>query len=319
MPFVEMVEALNRSGRCQINSEAIQNYVEIAMMAHEGKDRDHALKQVLLNVFPAEARNQEQIRMRLYADLAVNMELLDEYKSLPSPNTFLTDYINVIRECAKEYDSDYEPPFMLGLQKDEVKGLQTDRLDSYTMYDHYRYTLFTARGLDLCAKDVENSRFNKHENQLRYYPTSKERERLIIEDTHIYKEIVKEELAGKNIWWKIRHPIKTYELWSFKRTAEKVLKDVHFTAEDAVRVTQEFKAERAARAEDIENVMGDIDRIYNDKEKAQSEPQNNVVAQPKEKIREQIMVDIPDPTKNTKHSQPIVNEPNLEKGSININ
>ena len=101
MPFVEMVEELNRRGRCQINAEAIQNHVEIAMTAYEGEDRDNALKQVLLNVFPTDARNHEQIRMRLYADMAADLDLLDEYRAFISPNTFLTDYINVIRECAK--------------------------------------------------------------------------------------------------------------------------------------------------------------------------------------------------------------------------
>ena len=108
-------------------------------------------------------------------------------------------------------------------------------------------------------------------------------------------------------------------MWSFKRTAEKALRDVHFTADDGVRVTQEFKAERAARYEDIQKVMNGIDKLYDDKEKEQSEPQNNVVAQPEEKIRQAIYVDIPEPTKNSERSQPISNEPNLEKGSININ
>ena len=319
MPFVEMVEDLNRRSRCQINSEEIRNDIEHAMSVYEGEERDNALKQIFFNVFPADARNHERIRMEFYADTMADLSLLDEYITFISPNTFLADYINVISECAKEYDSDYEPPFMLGLQKDEVKDLQMNRLDSYTMYDNSRYTLFTSRGFDLCAKDVENSRFDRHQNQVRYYPDTVGRERLRIQDTHIYKEIVKEELASKSIWWKIRHPIKTYELWSFKRTAEKALRDVHFTADDGVRVTQEFKAERAARYEDIQKVMNGIDKLYDDKEKEQSEPQNNAVAQPEKKIRQAIYVDIPEPTKNSERSQPISNEPNLEKGSININ
>ena len=42
MPFQQMVEEFNRRSRYQINSEAIQTYVELAMI-HEDEDRDNAL------------------------------------------------------------------------------------------------------------------------------------------------------------------------------------------------------------------------------------------------------------------------------------
>ena len=139
-----------------------------------------------------------------------------------------------------------------------------------------------------------------------------------IEDTHIWKEIIKEELGSKSIWWKMRHPFKTYDMWSFMKTAEKALKDVQFTAEDGVRVTQEYKTQSASTDDDVQRIMDDIDRIYDNMEKEQSEPQSSVISQANENDKQPMQVKVDEPVASTEISQPISQNPNLEKGSIQI-
>jgi hypothetical protein len=208
---------------------------------------------------------------------------------------------------------------MLGLQRDEVKRLHTERIQSCTIYDNVRYTLFHTRGLDESKRLIKLSIFNKDENQVYHYANTEGRRRLRIDDIHIQNVIAKEELAGKSIWWKIRHPIQTYDMWSFIKAADKALKEVQFTAEDGVRVVQDYKANSFIPEDETKRLMNDIDKLYDHIEKERSAPQSSVISQAKENDKQPIQVNIPDPFASKDVSQPVAQAPSLEKDGIQIN
>jgi hypothetical protein len=155
--------------------------------------------------------------------LMEDLSMVGDYLTIPDRPTFMKGYINLISECAKEIDPQYEPPFMMGMDIEEVKDLQMATLRSYTVYDAARYRLFTSRGIDKSYDDIEKARFSKGLQTVRNYSDAYTIGRSGIEDVHIQKEIMKEEFGKKSIFWRIRHPFKAYEMWNFIKTAEKAL------------------------------------------------------------------------------------------------
>ena len=317
MPFREMVQDFNARSRYQIRSDEIRNRVEAAMQLGGG-ERDNAIKQIMLDLFPDDARNQERIRMKAHAQLRSDPDMVEDYMLITDHHSFLTTYVNVIRECAKDIDPAYEPPFMLGLEMNEVKRLQNDRIQSYTLYDDARYVLLHTRGLAKCMEDIERARYSNANKRVNYYPDTKDARRAAIEDVYIYKQILREELGKKSIFWKIFHPFKTYEMRSFIKTAEKALNDVHFMIADGVQVSEKYNNQSATPNDDLPRIMGKIDDMYEEHKKHQSAIQNSVAAQSKESTIQQISVDIKNPLERTEISEPVVQERSLEKSGIQI-
>ena len=318
MPFQQMVEDFNTRTRFEINSNEIQNRVEAAMQL-QGKEREIAFKLIMVEVFSIDALAYERIRMDAQLQLMEDLSMVEDYLTIPDRPTFMKGYINLISECAKEVDPQYEPPFMMGMDIEEIKDLQMATLRSYTVYDAARYRLFTSRGIDKSYDDIEKARFSEGLQTVRNYSDAYTIGRSGIEDVHIQKEIMKEEFGKKSIFWRIRHPFKAYEMWNFIKTAEKALKDVNFTAEDGERVTETYNNTPASSADEILATMEVIEEMYADMEKQKSEPQSSMISQAKENDKQPIQVKIDEPVANTEVSQPVTQEQSLEKGSIQIN
>lgn len=318
MAFIDSVRNFNEKIRCEINSNEIQNRVEAAMQL-QGEQRDKALKQIMFEVYSIDALAYERVRVESKLQMLEDYGLINDYLSLPTRPDFMKGYVGLITERAKELDPQYEPPFMLGLDIEEVKDLQMAAMRSYTMYEAAQYRLFTSHGIENSYDDIEKARFGQTRQAVRNYPDVLANSRSAIEDVHIQKEMMKAEFGKKSIFWIIRHPFKAYEMWDFIRTAEKALKDVNFTAEDGEHVTETYNNIPATDVEEIRANMDVIDEMYSDMEKQNSEPQSSMISQAKENDKQPIQVKIDEPVANTEVSQPVTNEQSLEKGSIQIN
>jgi hypothetical protein len=316
MAFIDSVRNFNEKIRCEINSNEIQNRVEAAMQL-QGEQRDKALKQIMFEVYSIDALAYERVRVESQLHLMENLDLSEDYLSLPSRPDFIKGYISLITERAKELDPQYEPPFMLGLDIEEVKDLQMAIMCSYTMREAAQYRLFTSRGIENSYDDIEKARFGQTRQAVRNYPDALGNSRSAIEDVHIQKEMMKAEFGKKSIFWRIRHPFKAYEMWDFIRTAEKALKDVNFTAEDGERVTVAYNNMPASSAEEIQANMNVIDEMYSNMEKQKSEHRNSVVSQ--EKDKQSIQVKIDEPAASTKNSPPVSQDHHIEKTGVQIN
>ena len=114
MPFQQMVEDFNTRTRFEINSNEIQNRVEAAMQL-QGREREIAFKLIMVEVFSIDALAYERIRMDAQLQLMEDLSMVEDYLTIPDRPTFMKGYINLISECAKEIDPQYEPPFMMGM------------------------------------------------------------------------------------------------------------------------------------------------------------------------------------------------------------
>lgn len=314
MAFKKKVKDFIKKSDVEINSKALDKRVKSAMKLN-GVQRDNAMKQIMLDLFPIEAREHEAVRSKTLMIIARNQNI--EVKNLMGIHEFTEGYMDLICERAKEIDPQYKAPAMMGLGREEYRKMVQERLDSYTERDAIAFDLFELRTIKYAMIDNENARFSKAHKSVRNYHTEKEWSKAFIEDVYTRRELVKEKLASKSRFWKWRHPFKTSDMKNFIDSANKTLKDVGFTEADAARI-RERNQKSATPLDDIPLIMKIADNVYDKLEKEQSEPQNNVVAQPEEKIRQSIHVDIPDPFSSKEVSKPVSREPSLEKENIQI-
>jgi hypothetical protein len=319
MAFKKKVKDFIKKSDVEINSKALDKRVKSAMKLN-GTERDNAMKQIMLDLFPIEAQEHEAVRIKTDLIIARNQAQGFEWgmEKDMGIHDFTVGYIDLICERAKEIDPTYKPPAMMGLGREEYRTMLQNRVDSYTERDAIEFDLFELRTLKYAMIDNENARYSKSGKYVRNYHSEKEQSKAYIEEVYTRRELVKEKLASKSRFWKWRHPFKTGEMKRFIESANKTLKDVGFTEADAARIRERNK-KSATPLDDIPLIMKIADNVYNKLEKEQSEPQNNVVAQPEENIKEHIKVNIPDPFTNKDISKPIANEKSLEKGSAQIN
>jgi hypothetical protein len=315
MSFKKKVKNFIKNSDVSLNVKALDKRVKSAMKLN-GAERDNAMKQIMLDLFPIEAREHESVRSKTLMIIARNQNI--DVKNIMGIHEFTEGYMDLICERAKEIDPQYKPPAMMGLGREEYRKMVQERLDSYTERDAIAFDLFELRTIKYAMIDNENARYSKTQKSVRNYHTEKEWSKAFIEDVYTRRELVKEKLASKSRFWKWRHPFKTSDMKNFIDSANKTLKDVGFTEADAARI-RERNQRSATPEDDMPNIMKIIDNVYDKLEKEQSEPQNNVVAQPEENIKEQIKVNIPDPFANKDISKPVANEQSLEKGSVQIN
>jgi hypothetical protein len=319
MSFKKKLKDFIKKSDVEINSKALDKRVKSAMKLN-GVQRDNAMKQIMLDLFPIEAQEHEAVRIKTDLIIARNQAQGFEWgmEKDMGIHDFTVGYIDLICERAKEIDPSYKPPAMMGLGREEYRTMLQNRVDSYTERDAIEFDLFELRTLKYAMIDNENARYSKSRKYVRNYHSEGEQSKAYIEEVYTRRELVKEKLARKSRFWKWRHPFKTGEMKRFIESANKTLKDVGFTDADAEPI-RERNRKSATPLDDIPLIMKIADNVYNKLEKEQSEPQNNVVAQPEENIKEQITVNIPDPFANKDISKPVANEQSLEKGSIQIN
>ena len=319
MAFKKKVKDFIKKSEVEINSKALDKRVKSAMKLN-GAQRDNAMKQIMLDLFPTEAQEHEAVRIKTDLIIARNQAQGFEWgmEKDMGIHDFTVGYIDLICERAKEIDPSYKPPAMMGLGREEYRTMLQNRVDSYTERDAIEFDLFELRTLKYAMIDNENARYSKSGKYVRNYHSEKEQSKAYIEEVYTRRELVKEKLDRKNRLWKWFHPFKTSEMKKFIESANKTLSDVGFTDKDAEQI-RERNRKSATPLDDIPLIMKIADNVYDKLEKEQSEPQNNVVAQPEENIKEQIKVNIPDPFANKDISKPVANEQSLEKGSVQIN
>lgn len=306
MPFAEFVQNFNEVNMYQIHADEIQQRVSQAMLL-EGAERDQALKQVMMDLFPEDSRGYERVRQEGLQYVADHMgeedDFVEQYHGMLRPVSYIQGYADVIIACAKDIDPQYEPKHMLGITREEAKRLLNDSLNSYTLHDAAYHALFHGRGIEACREDLKLALHGRRSNEINHYHEAPSKKRkyedlnyakAYIEDAYIHKEILKSELDKKNFFWKMLHPIQAYSMYSFVKSAEKVLRKVGFTQEDGVDVRQRYNSS-ATSEEEIGWVIQEIDREYNAEEKKQAE----------QNVKEKLSVVDGDKDVNVQKSKPI--------------
>lgn len=328
MSFNELIDNLKQVNNCKINSKAILSQVTAAMKL-AGDERDLALKQVMLELFPKDAEEYERVRQEgfLYIrDCMGNEDELDEYldfahryKNRMQPAKFMESYALAISMCAKEIDPDYESKYMLGITIDEAKTLQTDCFNSFTFFDVMRYELFTTRGIEKCRNDIELARFDSQTHMTSHYPTENQVKKSRIEDVYIRKEILKDELGKRGFFWRLFNSFQTYEMREFIKAAEKVLKEVDFTQADAVRVDKTL-SDSATSEEEIGWTFDAIDAQYAAEEKRQAEKNGKDITESisESDEKKKISVPIANEAKEREVSQPVQENPTVTDNTFSM-
>lgn len=223
--FNQMLEAFNKRNQFEIDGKAIVDGVKDAMR-YEGKMRDDRIWKILNDTFPKIASEYEPLRCRRNT-FALHNYGVETFSGTCNESQFLTGYIDIIAACAQEMDPNYRPEFMLGMKKDESKKMLENMFASYTHREDLHDNINNYEDIREGIEDIDFLRYRQGTKTLRNYEDEPKEIQGNIRDLYMHKEVMKEEMKQRNIFWRWF----SRDAWAMRKyikVAEQTLKDVQF-------------------------------------------------------------------------------------------
>ena len=131
MPYINIVQNYSANNRFEYNHKAIFAQVRKAMK-YTGDKRDRTLQNILKENFLKDIKVYEPMKMNLpnekkIYDMRTNVRYREAWEAainrMAEPHQFFEQYVHIINEMAADIDKNYQPKFMLGLEREEAKTL----------------------------------------------------------------------------------------------------------------------------------------------------------------------------------------------------
>ena len=258
----ELVTRFNTKNIYEIDYDYLRSRIERVLNRTERKDLDNALKTTVAKIFLEEAIDYSIFRRKnVYSAFNGKLDPISAEQAMQASNEtgFLFGYMEIATACAKEYLPNYQPKFMFGMTQDETKAHIDKMFGCYTRFDEARHDLINVNGIEDAMEDIENARVDLQGN-VRDYAKESSITQGQIRELYMRQEVLKGEL--KKMWfWQRWFSSAAKEMKTYIQAAQKALKDVNFTEQDAKEAQAEFK-DPAARKDDIKVAHEKISDFY---------------------------------------------------------
>lgn len=271
--FNQKLEAFNRKNIHSINGDKMLSRVRLALN-YRGKERDKQLANILLDNFPAEAKEYEEVRCQRSTYSKFNYD--DERNMFTcNESQFLTGYADVLSACVQELDPTYRHDYMFGIGRDQAKKLLEDMMASYTCRDNLRDEMINYNGYRTQLEDIEFMKYKVNTNIVRNYAEEESNNGLLqgnMRELYMRKEILKDEMKQRNFLWRW-FSRDARAMRKYVKTAEEALKAVQFPPEAEALAKEEMKAP-AVRANYRKDYINSVDVLFDKHEARYAEVKN---------------------------------------------